>query len=150
VADWIDGHTDNDREAAMKFHTELGRVRLAFSLAAVIVVGVAVAGCRSVRRGEPIVGQLRSSDPDVQHGKIVFARRCYSCHPGGEGGLGPGLNDKPLPVFAMKLQVRTGVVGFGVMPSFDKHQIPSEDLDDLMKYIKALRKQSKPIETAER
>jgi len=115
-----------------------------------LAVAAAALGCRSVRRGEPIVGQLQSSNPAVQHGKIVFARRCYSCHPGGEGGLGPGLNDKPLPVFAMKLQVRTGVVGFGVMPSFDRHQIPSEDLDDLMKYIKAIRKQSKPLEQARR
>jgi mono/diheme cytochrome c family protein len=102
-------------------------------------------GCHSVRRGEPIVGPLKTSDPDIEHGKIVFANRCYACHPGGEGGLGPGLNDKPLPVFAMKLQVRTGIVGFGVMPSFDSHQIPSEDLSDLMKYIKATRKHSKPL-----
>jgi len=122
----------------------------AFWLLACSCVGLTGLGCRSVRRGEPIVGQLQSTDPDVQHGKIVFARRCYSCHPGGEGGLGPGLNDKPLPVVAMKLQVRTGLVGFGVMPSFDKHQIPSEDLNDLMKYIKALRKHSKPIEQAQR
>src|SRR5690242_11621515 len=128
----------------MRFHAKLQRGRLVFSLVAIVLVGMTVAGCRSVRRGEPIVGQLQSTDPDVQHGKIVFARRCYSCHPGGEGGLGPGLNDKPLPVFAMKLQVRTGIVGFGVMPSFDKHKIPSEDLSDLMKYIKAVRKQSTP------
>ena len=116
------------------------------------VLGLALAavGCHSVRRGEPIVGSLSSNDPSVQHGKIVFMRRCNSCHPGGEGGLGPGLNDKPLPTFAMKLQVRTGIVGFGVMPSFNKHQIPSEDLDDLMSYIKAVRKQSKPIEQAQR
>ena len=119
-------------------------------LLCLFALAVAVAGCRSVRRGEPIVGPLSSNDPAVQHGKIVFMRRCNSCHPGGEGGLGPGLNDKPLPVFAMKLQVRTGLVGFGVMPSFDKHQIPSEDLDDLMKYIKAVRKQSQPIEQARR
>jgi len=104
-------------------------------------LAVGCAGCGSVRRGEPIVGPLSSSDPAVQHGKIVFARQCYACHPGGEGGLGPGLNDKPLPVFAMKLQVRTGIVGFGVMPSFNEHKIPSEDLDDLMKYLKALRHQ---------
>jgi mono/diheme cytochrome c family protein len=113
-------------------------------------LSVAAVGCRSVRRGEPIVGPLQSNDPAVQHGKVIFAHRCNSCHPGGEGGLGPGLNDKPLPVFAMKLQVRTGLVGFKVMPSFDRHQIPSEDLDDLMKYIKAIRKQSTPIEQAQR
>jgi mono/diheme cytochrome c family protein len=112
--------------------------------------GLALIGCRSVRRGEPIVGPLSSSDPAVQHGKIIFMRQCNSCHPGGEGGLGPGLNDKPLPVFAMKLQVRTGIVGFGVMPSFDQHKIPSEDLDDLMQYLKALRKQAPPPEQASR
>ena len=105
-------------------------------------------GCRSVRRGEPIVGPLSSTDPSVQHGKIIFMRQCHSCHPGGEGGLGPGLNDKPLPVVAMKLQVRTGIVGFGVMPSFDRHKIPSEDLDDLMQYIKALRKQQPSVDNA--
>jgi len=132
------------------FNFKYIHIRAALLLLAACVVALAAVGCRSVRRGEPIVGQLQSNDPDVQHGKIVYAHRCYSCHPGGEGGLGPGLNDKPLPVFAMKLQVRTGIVGFGVMPSFDKHQIPSEDLDDLMKYIKAVRKQSKPIEQARR
>jgi mono/diheme cytochrome c family protein len=110
-------------------------------LAAVLLGGI---GCNSVRRGEPIVGPLVNNDPAVQHGKVVYQRRCSMCHPGGEGGLGPSLNDKPLPVFAMKLQVRTGIVGFGVMPSFDKHKIPSEDLSDLMKYIKAVRKQSTP------
>jgi mono/diheme cytochrome c family protein len=105
------------------------------------VIALAVTACHSVRRGEPIVGPLQSSDPAVLHGKVVFERRCSMCHPGGEGGLGPALNDKPLPVFAMKLQVRTGLVGLKIMPSFDRHQIPSEDLDDLMKYIKVLRKQ---------
>src|SRR4051794_34568929 len=90
--------------------------RAAVWSAAIVLAAV---GCRSARRGEPIVGPLSSNDPAVQHGKIVFARQCYACHPGGEGGLGPGLNDKPLPVFAMKLQVRTGIVGFGVMPSFN-------------------------------
>jgi mono/diheme cytochrome c family protein len=113
-------------------------------------LGLLVIGCRSIRRGEPIVGPLSSADPSVQHGKIIFTRQCYSCHPGGEGGLGPSLNDKPLPVFAMKLQVRTGIVGFGVMPAFDRHKIPSDDLEDLMKYLKAQRAHDRPIEQARR
>src|SRR5262249_25622227 len=29
-------------------------------------------GCRSVRRGEPIVGPLNTIDPEVQKGHIVF------------------------------------------------------------------------------
>lgn len=64
--------------------------------------------------------------------------------------MGPGINDKPFPVFAMKLQVRTGILGLKAMPSFDRHQIPSEDMDDLMAYIKALRKHDKPIVHAKR
>jgi len=115
------------------------------ALIVLLLCGAIFVGCHSVRRGEPIVGPLSYNDPAVQHGKIIFDHKCNSCHPGGEGGLGPGLNDKPLPVFAMKLQVRAGLVGFKIMPSFDQHQIPSEDLDDLMKYIKALRHQIAPI-----
>jgi len=120
-------------------------VRMKYFALVLLALGGILAGCHSVRRGEPIVGPLSSNDAAVQHGKVIFARKCNSCHPGGEGGIGPGLNDKPLPVFAMKLQVRTGLVGFKIMPSFDQHQIPSEDLDDLMTYIKALRRQSTPI-----
>jgi mono/diheme cytochrome c family protein len=127
-----------------------GKYSVALRIIPIFCALVMAIGCRSARRGEPIVGQLATSDPAVEHGKIVFARRCNSCHPGGEGGLGPGLNDKPLPVFAMKLQVRTGIVGFGVMPSFDKHQIPSEDLEDLMAYLKTIRKQSRPVVASER
>jgi mono/diheme cytochrome c family protein len=125
-------------------------IRLQFKrILPLCVLSLSLVACHSIRRGEPLVGPLASNDPAVQHGKIVFARQCYSCHPGGEGGLGPALNDKPLPVFAMKLQVRTGIVGFGVMPSFDHHRIPSEDLDDLMKYIKATRSHDQPLAQVE-
>jgi mono/diheme cytochrome c family protein len=92
-----------------------------------------------------MVGALPVANPAVERGRSIFARHCYPCHPGGEGGLGPAINDKPLPVFAMKLQVRTGMVGFGVMPSFDSHKIPSNDLDDLMQYIKAVRKHDRLV-----
>ena len=94
-------------------------------------------GCRGVRRGEPITGPLDSTEPSVLNGEKVFATHCYQCHPGGEGGLGPGLNDKPAPVWLMKTQVR---VGLGTMPSFKDHQISDKELNDLMAYIVALRK----------
>ena len=94
-------------------------------------------GCRGVRRGEPITGPLDFSTPKIQRGQIVFAQHCHQCHPGGEGGLGPGLNDKPAPVWLMKTQVR---LGLGVMPAFDDETIPAEELDALMAYVIALRK----------
>jgi mono/diheme cytochrome c family protein len=94
-------------------------------------------GCGSVRRGEPITGPLDRSDSRVKNGQLVFQKFCHQCHPGGEGGLGPGLNNKPAPVWLMKTQVRAGL---GAMPSFGKDQISGKDLDVLMEYILALRK----------
>jgi mono/diheme cytochrome c family protein len=99
--------------------------------------------CRSVRRGEPIAGPLNVSDPAVERGRLAFAEHCYKCHPGGEGGLGPSLNDKPLPRFLMKAQVR---LGLGVMPSFNKKTIPTPELDDLMKYVLALRRHTENLQ----
>ncbi len=62
---------------------------------------------------------------------------CHQCHPGGEAGLGPALNDKPLPTFVKKFQVRHGL---GTMPSFPEDKISEEQLDYLMEYLKALRR----------
>lgn len=63
-------------------------------------------------------------------------RVCNGCHPGGEAGLGPALNNKLLPGFLIKFQVRNGL---GVMPSFSQDVISPEELDDLVSYLVALR-----------
>jgi mono/diheme cytochrome c family protein len=102
-----------------------------------ILLTFLITGCHSTRRGEPISGPMQISDPEVARGRLVFLKNCHQCHPGGEGGLGPALNNKPAPVFLMKTQVR---VGLGAMPSFSKEQISPEDLDRLMAYVIALRK----------
>ena len=60
------------------------------------------------------------------------------CHPGGEGGLGPSLNDKLLPAVAIRTQVRHGL---GVMPHFPEKEIPPKELEALVAYMKALRGQ---------
>lgn len=90
----------------------------------------------SARRGEPLVGARRGDDPRIQRGRVAFMQNCHKCHPGGEAGLGPSINDKPLPEFLMKTQVR---VGLGAMPSFSREQISDEELDELIRYLKALR-----------
>jgi mono/diheme cytochrome c family protein len=110
------------------------------SLILVLLV-LAVAGCRTTRRGEPITGPMQMSDPKIEHGRLVFQKNCHQCHPGGEAGLGPALNNKPAPVFLMKTQVR---IGLGAMPSFSKDQISPKDLDALMAYVIALRKADRP------
>jgi hypothetical protein len=94
-------------------------------------------GCGSVRRGEPITGKLPLHGHRVERGRLVFMQQCHECHPGGEGGLGPGINDKPLPAWLIRTQVRLGI---GSMPPFDREQIPPEDLDDLVEYLAELRR----------
>ena len=95
-------------------------------------------GCGSVRRGEPFTGVRGWKDPTIRRGEVQFATHCHQCHPGGEGGLGPGLNDKPAPGWLMKTQVRTGL---GAMPSFPKEVISGDELDDLVAYLLAVRKE---------
>jgi mono/diheme cytochrome c family protein len=97
-----------------------------------------LAGCGSPRRGPPITPPLRTADPVIDTGRQVFDRNCYPCHPGGAGGLGPALNNKPLPAFAIHTQVRHGL---GAMPAFSEKQITPGQLDALIAYMKALRRQ---------
>jgi mono/diheme cytochrome c family protein len=108
---------------------------LAFVGALVAGLVVSSTACHSARRGEALGRPLKDTSPAVERGHIVFQKHCYRCHPNGEGGLGPSLSDKPL--FVIKTQVRAGL---GAMPGFRKEQISPEELDDLMKYMVALRK----------
>jgi mono/diheme cytochrome c family protein len=94
--------------------------------------------CATARRDEPLAGPMPLSDPKLVAGQQVFMRNCHQCHPGGAAGLGPAINNKPLPAFAIKAQVRKGV---GAMPAFDDGRIPDADLDNLTAYLQTLRKQ---------
>ena len=108
------------------------------SLKAALFIGCLMLafGCGSPRRGEPLTGVAMLPGDGTQQGRLVFQQHCHQCHPGGEGGLGPALNNKPAPVWLMKTQVR---VGLGAMPGFGEDQITDEELDDLMAYVMALR-----------
>lgn len=99
------------------------------------VIGGTVA-CGQARRSAPIVGPVAFS-AKAQQGQIVFMKQCNQCHPQGEAGLGPALNDKPFPEFLKKFQVRHGL---GAMPSFSREEISDGQLDDLMEYLKELKK----------
>ena len=102
-----------------------------------VAVQHVAAGCGSALRDEPRTPPLRvTADERVSVGQQVFMQHCYQCHPGGAGGVAPAINDKPLPVWLMKTQVRAGL---GAMPGFSKDRISDEQLDALMVYLKALR-----------
>ncbi len=104
------------------------------SLALALLGALLSTGC-SARRSEPVVGPKAFNAAETR-GQIVFMHQCNNCHPQGEAGLGPGLNNKPLPAAAIKAQVRAGL---GAMPPFPQDRISDPDLDDLVAYLIAVR-----------
>lgn len=106
-------------------------------LALALLAGLLVVGaCGTPRRGENL-GSVPTLDAVEQRGQRVFMKHCNACHVGGSGALAPAINDKALPVFLMKFQVRRGL---GAMPSFSKNEISDAELYEVMSYIKALRR----------
>lgn len=108
----------------------VGRVSLVLLLAGLL------ASCGPAYRGEPLYGPHAFSDPRVVEGERVFAAQCHECHPGGDAGLGFAINNRPLPGWAIALQVRTGI---GAMPSFDEERLSDEELDAVIAYLMELR-----------
>lgn len=102
----------------------------------VLVAAAALAGC-SARRGSAVVDEPLKLGLDARRGEIAFFRQCSQCHPFGEAGLGPALNNKPLPAALIRTQVRRGL---GAMPAFDARELSDATLDDLIAYMKALRR----------
>lgn len=116
------------------------QVSLASAIAACVAALTVLSGCGPTRSAAPMAMPAETMDASVARGKVVFDTYCHSCHSQGEGGLGPALNNKPLPRFMIKFQVRRGM---GVMPAFSEEQIPDSALDDLANYVAALRRHSR-------
>jgi mono/diheme cytochrome c family protein len=103
-----------------------------------IAIIALVAACGGAQqRGEPSGPTVTPRTTAQARGEIVFARMCYKCHPGGEQGLGPSLNEKPLPEAFIRTQVRTGG---GAMPRFSKNDLTENDLGAVVDYLVALRR----------
>lgn len=94
------------------------------------------AGCGTARRGIPVVEERPITDRQVDRGQIVFFRHCHTCHPGGTEGIGPALNDKPLPESIIATQVRAGL---GLMPAFSEEELSNQDLRAVVAYLFWLR-----------
>jgi mono/diheme cytochrome c family protein len=105
---------------------------------AIVACVLALAGCAAEHRSAPAVGPFVPANAEQARGERVYFIFCHQCHPGGAAGLGPAINDKPLPEFAMRTQIRAGA---GAMPSFTDREIPDPDLDAVLAYIVALRGQ---------
>ncbi|RNI25677.1 c-type cytochrome [Rufibacter latericius] len=101
-----------------------------------------LSSCGTARRSEPIMGPLTVQTQQLENGRVVFMQNCHRCHPLGEAGLGPSINNIPLPGVALRFRVRSKAffLGIGRMPSFKKHEISREQMDELVVYLKALRR----------
>lgn len=108
----------------------------ALALASLTAMAAALAACGSSRRSVPVAGPLAFADREVALGEQVFMRECSACHPEGEAGLGPGINNKPLPAFLIRFQIRRGV---GAMPSFTEAEISDEEIDAVIDYLQYMR-----------
>jgi mono/diheme cytochrome c family protein len=109
--------------------------QLAWPLAATVLV----IGCGTARRDEPEKPEFKPANEQIALGEKVFKQQCDFCHPGGASGFGPSLNNKPLPGFAMKFQIRHGIGG---MPAFDSTLVSDSERDAIIEYLKALRGQN--------
>ena len=115
----------------MKYRTSLPA--FVFVLFASVALSTA---CGSSRRSEPIHGSPPLKTPGEKQGEVLYMRFCDQCHPGGSGGLGPGLNNKPAPGAAIRLQIREGM---GAMPAFGKNEISDSEVDAIIEYMMAIR-----------
>lgn len=98
---------------------------------------IALGACGGAEhRGPPQGPEVRPDNPEEARGERLFHRFCYQCHPGGGAGLGPALNDKPLPELAIKEQIRRGV---GEMPGFPESILSEGDVDAIADYVDDLR-----------
>jgi len=118
------------------------RTLFAIIITLLLILNFILSSCGTARRGEPLVGRLTVDNESVNHGKQVFMTNCQKCHPGGEAGEGPSINNIHLPGSLLKIRVRSKafVLGLGRMPSFKKNEIAKGDLHDLIAYLKATRK----------
>ena len=67
---------------------------LVWIIAAVALIAPLLYGCGAERRGQPEAPAIVADNPKEVKGERLFHRWCYQCHPGGESGLGPALNDQ--------------------------------------------------------
>lgn len=114
------------------------KIRLIYLIVvySVFILLLSISGC-VVRRSEPLRGPLSMDEQAVQDGQITYMAYCQKCHPVGESGLGPAINSNPAPKFVKKFQVRHGL---GMMPAFSEEQISDQDLQNIVQYLAALKR----------
>lgn len=111
-------------------------MKRALAMTGLAVLVAAIAACGSSRRSVPVAGPMAISDPRIALGEQVFMRECSACHPEGEAGLAPGINNKPLPAFLIRFQIRNGL---GAMPALSEQEISDREVDAVIDYLQYMR-----------
>lgn len=109
------------------------------SVALAVLALATMTACGPSRRG-PAFGTPREFTAQEQEGRVLFMRHCNMCHPGGSGGLGPSINNKPLPAVAMRTQIRQGV---GSMPAFTEEMLSDAHVDAIVAYLNEMQEEKK-------
>lgn len=91
-------------------------------------------------RRMPVTSENRTESARLAHGRDKYMQYCQKCHPMGETGLGPALNNSAAPGFIKRFQVRHGL---GAMPAFKQDVISRNDLDGIMRYLRSMKKSEK-------
>lgn len=99
-----------------------------------VLLGVLPA-CKSARRREAN-GRPVEVRPWRMGGRCFKSIAIAVSPGGGEAGLGPALNNKPLLAFLRKTPMRAGL---DAMPGFDEEHIRAEELEALMACVLARR-----------
>ena len=100
-------------------------------------MGEEVKRIQAVNEMEKERAQSQSTDLT---GEQVFIRSCNTCHPRGRVGLGPAL-DQLNEHFPDDVQLKRFIrMGKGVMPAQGKDAVNDVELDNLVKYLRALPK----------
>ncbi|HIA54344.1 MAG TPA: cytochrome c [Candidatus Melainabacteria bacterium] len=73
-------------------------------------------------------------------GEQVFIRSCNTCHPRGRQGVGPALDQLSEHFASDEMLKRFIRMGKGVMPANPKETLNDVELDNLVKYLRALPK----------
>jgi mono/diheme cytochrome c family protein len=100
-----------------------------------LILVAVLAACGPKHRGGPEGPKPKLDSAQEARGKRLFQKFCFQCHPNGSAGLGPALNNKPLPEVAVRTQIHKGV---GAMPSFD-HILDDQEVAAIAAYVHALR-----------
>ena len=113
-------------------------LRLAFEALLVVALLPLLAACGGGKPAAP-PATTPATTRNEERGEVAFMRTCNGCHPQGEAGLGGALNTKPLPDALIKAKVRGTIPGD--MPKFDERDLASADLQAIVDYVVALRRQ---------